>query len=348
MQDMKQRIFPGTSEWPDFLVSTAPGAWAADPLGDGFEHQTLDFGADGEGPAVATLIRYRPKGWRNKLRRKARGVILSVHGWSDYFYNRELAEFWHRRGYHFYALDLRHHGRSLRAEHELPGYVDDLRAYDEELGATMQLLRTAHPALPVVAQGHSTGGLVLCLWMARTNPPITALVLNSPWLEFQGTAFLRIPIHGLMEAITRTNPRRKLSGPEFDHYWRSLSAEAHGEWDLHRLWRPRIAFPNTAGWLKTIFDGHALVAKGLKLQVPIFVLTSDRTQIGAVYSPDMQHSDSVIDVQQTRLRAMKLGSFVTLCEVPGAMHDVFTSAEPARAAAYRDLRLWLRILGTPR
>jgi alpha-beta hydrolase superfamily lysophospholipase len=348
MQDMKEPIFPGTNSWPDFLLSSEPNEWVQDPLGKDFQHQTLDFGTDAEGPAVATLVRYRPTGWRNRLGRKAQGVVLSIHGWSDYFYNPELASFWHHHGYHFYALDLRHHGRSLRTEHELPGYVDDLATYDEELNASMEILRAAHPGLPVVAQGHSTGGLVLSLWLARAKPDIKALVLNSPWLEFQGTAFLRIPMHGLMEAITRTNPRRKLSGPEFDHYWMSLSDQAHGQWDVHRLWRPRIAFPNTAGWLKTIFDGHAQVAKGLKLQLPIFVMTSDRTHIGTTYSPDMQHCDSVLDVQQTRLRSLKLGSFVTLCEVPGAMHDVFTSAEPARAAAYRDLHLWLRMVGSTR
>ncbi|WP_190265124.1 alpha/beta hydrolase [Glutamicibacter nicotianae] len=348
IQDMKHFVVPESSNWPDFMSSTCPGQWVEDPLGPDFEHQTLDFGTDAEGPAVATLIRYRPAGFRQRLGRKAQGIVLSVHGWSDYFYNRELAVFWHHHGYHFYALDLRRHGRSLRAEHALPGYVDDLADFDEELEATLELLRKEHPGLPVVAQGHSTGGLILSLWIARRQPEIKALVLNAPWLEFQGTAFLRIPIHGLMEAITRTNPRRKLSGPEFDHYWQSLSTDSHGQWDVHRLWRPRVAFPNTAGWLKTIFDGHALVAKGLKLQQPIFVLTSDRTHIGTTYSPDMQHCDSVLDVQQTRLRAMKLGSFVTLSEIPGAMHDVFTSAEPARAAAYRDLSLWLRMVGTAR
>lgn len=48
---------------------------------------------------------------------------------------------------------------------------------------------------------------------------------------------------------------------------------------------PEDRLPNTAGWLKTIFDGHAQVAKGLKLQLPIFVMTSDRTHIGTTYSP---------------------------------------------------------------
>ncbi|UYQ79054.1 alpha/beta hydrolase [Glutamicibacter sp. JL.03c] len=341
---MKEQIIPVSDSWPDYLSSTPAGEWIQDLLGPGFEQQTLDFGMDAEGPAIATMVRYRPLGFRKRLGRKAEGVVLSVHGWSDYFYNRELATFWHSRGYHFYAIDLRRHGRSLREEHQLPGYVDDLASFDEDLDAAMKVIRSEHPHLPIVAQGHSTGGLILSLWLARTAPEIKALILNSPWLEFQGTAFLRIPIHGLMDAITRTNPRRKLMGPEFDHYWQSLSTHAHGEWDVHRLWRPRLAFPNTAGWLKTIFEGHALVAKGLDIDVPILVMTSDKTRIGTSYTPEMQHCDSVLDVQQTRLRAGKLGSFVTLCEVPGAMHEVFTSAGPARATAYRDLALWLRMI----
>jgi len=345
---MKLPLSPASETWPDYLSSTAAEQWAPDPMGPDIEQRTFDFGFDDEGPALATLVRYSPAGWRQQLGRRAQGIVLSIHGWSDYFYNRELAAFWHAQGYHFYALDLRRHGRSLRAEHQLPGYVDDLSVFDQEIEAALNLMTAEHPRLPVVAQGHSTGGLILSLWIARTQPRIQALVLNSPWLEFQGTAFLRIPIHGLMEAITRTNPRRKLMGPEFDHYWQSLSSQGQGQWDVHRLWRPRLAFPNTAGWLKTIFEGHAMVAKGLGLKLPVLVMTSDRTHIGASYSPDMQHCDSVLDVQQTRTRAAKLGSFVTLCEVSGAMHDVFTSAEPARALAYQDLGLWLRMIGSSR
>ncbi|MGO2053610.1 alpha/beta hydrolase [Glutamicibacter sp. 287] len=337
-----------SGQWPDFTTTTNPGQWVADPLGEGFEYTTLDFGTDSEGPAVGTLVRYKPAGWRNRLPRKFNGVVLSVHGWSDYFFNRELAEFWHQRGYHFYALDLRRYGRSLRAEHEIPGFVDDLAVYDQELEAAMDLLGTAHPDLPIIGQGHSQGGLILSLWVARTGPRIQALVLNAPWLEFQGTAFLRVPMHGILEAIGRTNGRRKLALPEFDHYWNSLSDQGVGEWDIHRLWRPRLAFQPTTAWMKTILDGHATVAKGLNLTQPIFVISSDASHFSTSYSPAMQSTDSVIDIHQIRLRALKLGSFVTLAQIHGAMHDVFTSAEPARAAAYRDLALWLRLLDRPR
>ncbi|WP_313813764.1 alpha/beta hydrolase [Glutamicibacter sp.] len=332
-------------QWPQFLPSSTEGQWLADPLGPDYEYTTLDFGVDAEGPLVATVVRYVPAqrfGWLRG--RRVKGVVLSVHGWSDYFYNRQLAEFWHAQGYHFYALDLRHHGRSLREEHQLPGYVDDLQHLDLELNAALDLVRRAHPDLPVVAQGHSMGGLVLSLWIDRTHAPIQALVLNAPWLEFQGTAFLRIPINGLMEAMARSNPRRKILATQFDHYWQSLSDSAQGQWDLHPIWRPAFAFPSTAGWLHTILEGHAQIAKGLSLSIPVLLLTSNESHLSTTYSAAMQYADSVIDVNQTRLRALKLGSFVTLSRVKGAMHDVFSSAEPARATAYRDLQLWLKML----
>ncbi|NAZ15717.1 alpha/beta fold hydrolase [Glutamicibacter soli] len=332
------------ARWPEFLPSTPPGVWVPDPLGPGYEYQTLDFGSDAEGPLVATLVRYAPSGWFRKLGHRAKGVVLSVHGWSDYFYNRELAEFWHHRGYHFYALDLRHHGRSLRKEHELPGYISALEDLDLELDASLGILQREHPELPVVAQGHSMGGLILSLWISRTSPNIKGLVLNAPWLEFQGTAFLRVPINGLMEAMSRSNPRRKVLANQFDHYWQSLSDQASGQWDIHPIWRPTLAFPTTAGWLHTILKGHAQVARGLNLSLPILMLTSKTSHFSTSYSEQMQHTDSVIDVTQTRLRALKLGSFVTLSELDGAMHDVFTSAEPARATAFRDLNLWLKML----
>ncbi|MDR4532787.1 alpha/beta hydrolase [Glutamicibacter sp. PS] len=329
-----------TRQWPDFAKSTDPGQWVDDPLGDGFSYTTLPLRDDGDAPTLATLVRYRRTGFKRLLDRP-RAVVLSVHGWSDYFYNPELAHFYAGQHVAFYALDLRRFGRSLRVEHELPGFVSDLRIYDEELAAALEIIEAEHPGLPLVLHGHSLGGLVLCLWLARTGLSATGLVLNSPWLEFQGTAFLRAPMKGLLEAMARGNPRRKLRLPEVDTYWRSMSAEGEGWWDLHRVWRPMKAFPATAGWLSTVLEGHAVIAKGLALELPIFVATSKRTHFSLQYASDIQSTDSVIDAVQTRARALHLGSLVTLCTIESAMHDVFASAPEPRAEAYRSLSRWL-------
>ena len=39
--------------------------------------------------------------------------------------------------------------------------------------------------------GHSTGGLIAALWAAKHPDRVTALVLNSPWLDLQGSALVR-------------------------------------------------------------------------------------------------------------------------------------------------------------
>lgn len=332
-----------SSQWPDFLTSTDLGGWAADPLGEDFEHTTLDLGADGEGPVLGTLVRYVPK-QPPPGNPEERGILLSVHGWSDYFYNRELAEFWRAAGYRFYALDLRRYGRSLRSEHQRPGYVEHLAEYHQELDAAADLLTAEHPGLPLLVQGHSLGGLIISLWAQQSTARLAGLVLNAPWLEFQGTQFLRIPAQGLMEAMARRSPTRILHLPELDHYWLSLSQDGHGEWDIHPLWRPRHAFRPTVGWMRTVLEAHAKVAKGLDLELPVLVLTSAQSHFGASYDPLMQRTDSVVDVNLVRQRSLKLGSFVTNAIITDAMHDVFTSSAGPRAESYAKVRRWLHLL----
>ncbi|GAA1809174.1 hypothetical protein GCM10009749_17050 [Agromyces neolithicus] len=109
--------------------------WRPDVLGEGFEQLTLPLGDDDEGEVVATLVRHRPR--RRRWFWQARGAasdidVLYVHGWSDYFFNRALAEFFTNAGARFFALDLRKYGRSLRPG-QTPGYVTDLATYDADI-----------------------------------------------------------------------------------------------------------------------------------------------------------------------------------------------------------------------
>src|ERR1700719_3652757 len=80
-------------------------AWQPDVL-DGYWRCTLPLGPDpdGEGEVVATLIR---KGAGNDTTSSAGRAVLAVHGYTDYFFNTELADAFTARGFAFYALDLR-------------------------------------------------------------------------------------------------------------------------------------------------------------------------------------------------------------------------------------------------
>src|SRR5690625_3126698 len=97
------------------------GRWARDVLGEGFEARTLPLDDDEEGEVVATIVRHT-----RTSKRPVPHAVLYLHGWSDYFFQSELAEYWTERGAAFYALDLRKYGRSLRV-HQTAGFVESLR-----------------------------------------------------------------------------------------------------------------------------------------------------------------------------------------------------------------------------
>ena len=311
--------------------------WQPDILGPSFESLELHTTRDGF-QQTATLIRYlgaTPDGTP-----PARGTVLFLHGWSDYFFNRELAEFFAGQGFSFFALDLHNHGRSLRPE--LPGgYVADLDHYDQDILAALD---SCHPASgrPLLLMGHSTGGLVASLWAARHPDRVDGLILNSPWLEMHGSPAVRHAARSLLAPLSRMRPQTVLRLPERGFYWRSISSEAEGEWELDDRFRPPLAFPVRAGWLSAILSGQSKVARGLRLSQPIVVLMSTSSSNGPLWREDMRRSDAVLDVNTMAVRALELGTSVTLERVDGALHDVFLSPAAVREEAYGRLRRWLK------
>lgn len=315
--------------------------WSDDVLGEGFRCLTLPLPPDDEGQVVATIVSPTdsPIG-------VTAGVVLYLHGWSDYFHQRELARFWTDAGFAFYALDLRKCGRSLRPW-QTSGYVTDLEEYDADIEAALSAIRTNMTArgiggdpYDVSMMGHSTGGLLAALWTQRNPDTVSALVLNSPWLDFTGSSIIRSVTVGLFESIARIRPRTRIKLPEFGFYWRSISQTRDGEWDLNEQWRPEFTFPVTAGWLSAVLTGHNSVNRGLGLSVPVLVLTSATSTISPVWKETMMTSDSVLDADLMRDKALKLGDHVTVVQLHGALHDVFLSSAEVRQRAYADMQHW--------
>jgi len=320
-----------------------PGAWVEDILGPGFEQQTLDLGTDGP----ATLVRSRP---RMPWLRPLTGVdVLYVHGWSDYFFQRELARFWTGLGATFYALDLHAYGRSLRPG-QTPGYAAALDDYDVDIAAALDAM--GHPlgraagsgagsrARRLVLMGHSTGGLTLSLWAARHPAVATALVLNSPWLELQTGSIGRQAIAPLIEVRARFDPLGSHPVVDLGFYTRA-QRELGTLPDSPDGWRPERGFPTHPGWLAAVVRGHATVAAGVAIDCPVFTLLSARWTSPLQWHEDMTSTDSVLDVDHIARAAARLGPLVTIARIDGAVHDVFLSAPGPRDAAYAALRRWL-------
>ncbi|MCK8478518.1 MULTISPECIES: alpha/beta hydrolase [Microbacterium] len=325
--------------------------WTPDVLGDEFEQLTLDLGADDQGPVVATLVRALPAepGWWDRVRRRAPqldGVdVLYVHGWSDYFFQKRLARFWTSRGARFFALDLRKYGRSLR-EGQTPGYVADLATYDEDIAAALTEMGRGEGGgesdRRLVLLGHSTGGLTLSLWASRHPGVADAVILNSPWLEFQ-FAPARAAIAPMVELQARIRPLEAAPQVDLGFYTRAQQevADPDDPMEVNPLWRPVQTMAVYAGWLHAILSGHKTVAGGLSITAPVCVLLSARFVPPTRWSEELTSADSVLVVDDIARAALRLGSTVTVERIDGALHDVFLSRHEAREDAYRRLDRWV-------
>ena len=287
---------------------------------------------------VATLVRRVGPGGGDR-----RPAVLYLHGWNDYFFQTHLADAFADLGYAFHALDLRRYGRSLR-QGQLRGFVTDLADYFLELDAAADVIAEDHDGFLVV--GHSTGGLVSALWTAARPGRVDALVLNSPWLDLQGSALVRTLGSPLVEAVGSRNPTSVLRlPPDLGYYARVLHAEHGGEWEYDTDLKSSPGPPIRAGWLRAVLAGHQKVAAGLGIEAPVLVLASAGSDFGRKWHEGLRGVDTVLDVEQIALRAVRLGRHVTLVRVPEGIHDLVLSAPAVRASVLATTARWLRAYG---
>jgi len=326
--------------------------WEPDVL-PGYWQQTLPLGPDpdGEGELVATLVR------RGEPDPSATRAVLLVHGFTDYFFNTELADHFAAHGFAFYALDLHKCGRSWR-EGQTPHFTTDLARYDAELERALDLMVAdarsdvagqAAPAAKVLVYGHSAGGLIVSLWLDRLRARgaterqhVAGLVLNSPWLDLQGPAILRTPpTAAAIATLSRLRKRMVVRPPTEGGYGTTLHRDYSGDFDYDLTWKPIGGFPVTFGWINAIRRGHAKLHRGLDVGVPNLILRSDRS-VREVSDPDAIHrGDAVLDVKQIARWAGCIGNRTTVVPIADAKHDVFLSVAESRRAAYHELDSWL-------
>ena len=187
--------------------------------------------------------------------------------------------------------------------------------------------------------GHSTGGLTLSLWAHRHPGVASAVILNSPWLEFQ------LPREALMPLVELRARRRPMGPiPQVDlGYYSRAQAEAADPSDpveVNLAWRPEQTMTVHAGWLGAILRGHDRIEQGLSIDAPVLVMLSGKSARPIRWHDELTRTDSVLVVDDIARAALKLGPLVTIARIDGALHDVFLSRHEAREQAYRVLAGW--------
>lgn len=310
-----------------------PGQSESDVLGAPYTAETIDLPDDDEGPVQATLV-------HRAAAEKTGKAVLHVHGFADYFFQTGFAEFWVGRGYDFYALDLRKYGRSIR-KHQTPNFVTDIRDYFAEIDEAWSRITDRDHHDHVVLTAHSTGGLTLPLWANDRRPEPAGMVLNAPWFDLAGSAWMRTVGTHLVEQVGRRRPKRLIPRPVSGLYARSLHKDHEGEWDFNLEWKPINSWPVYAGWLAAIRRAHHELHRGIDVGCPALVLTSGSTSYPSTMGDDVHGHDIVLDVEQIRRWAPALGRHVTIAAVEGARHDVTLSREPARMRVYEEIERFL-------
>lgn len=315
--------------------------WQPDHLGAGFVSTTIPLAPDDEGDVVATLTKHvvaEDPGALAATPTTPHFALLYLHGWNDYFYHPHLAREIARAGGICYALDLRKYGRSLR-EHQTPGFVTNLRTYDEDIHQALRVIRAERGyGFDIVLGGHSTGGLTAALWADRHPGALRALILNSPWLALQGSPMLNMITAPVAGTVSRINPLRVLPVPDNGVYYRTLVELG---WDFNPAWRQDPSPAIRAGWLSAITTAHDRVAAGLEISCPILMMTAASSDFRLEYSDELCGVDSVLSVPALRRAALNLGPLVTLAAFRGAIHDVFLSTSQVRAEVFGELHRFL-------
>lgn len=303
-------------------------------LSEEFDFQTINLADDYEGKVTATLIA------ANSNTRKRRSVLY-IHGWSDYFFHPHVATAFNEQRFDFYALELRKYGHSL-LKHQHPNYCRSLEEYFEEISIALRQIHQKNNQ-PIILLGHSTGGLIAGLYMnfGAEKALVSLLILNSPFLELNVSKLSRKFLPLIARFGASLLPFSKVEKTVSPVYNQSLHKDFYGEWDFDKAWKPINHFPTYLAWLSAVVDAQSKLRHHSAIKVPTMVMHGSKSLIPKKYTVQAQTSDCVLNIDDIRQIAPKLGHDITMIEIKDAVHDIFLSKEEVRKRAFAEMFGWL-------
>ncbi len=318
-----------------FLVCAVYAQYTPDILGDGYLRRTFRMPDDYEGKVVCTLVkRSRPD--------SARQAILYIHGYNDYFFQKQLGDSVNAHGYNFYAIDLRKYGRSILPNQD-PFFCKSLKEYFADIDTALATIRTEGNER-ILLMAHSTGGLIASYYLdgKKGKSPVDGLILNSPFLDWNFGWFMEAIVLPTVAFVGRLFPNLTVQGTGNPNYAYSLLRQRKGEWEFDTSWKMPCGHPKKAGWIKAIHEAQQTVQKGLRLNCPILVMSSDKSfPESGEWHEEYMISDIVLDVSDIQKYGEKLGANVTRDTIPNGLHDLILSQKPYRNEAYQTIFEWL-------
>ena len=303
--------------------------WGPDLL-EGYESKFVRMEVAFDGPVRCTII-------RKLCAKPSRKAFLYVHGFNDYFFQREFGERMVDSGVNFYAVDLRRYGRS-RLPWQYPFNVRRQHEFFEDIDSALAQIRR-DGCTDITLGGHSTGGLTVSYYAAMRGRLIGVdrVVTDSPFLEWNFSPFMRDVAANLIEGFAHITPDAKIKQDHCDGYAYSLLRQYDGEWEYNTDWKMIYSPPVTMSWVGAV--NHAqrqLLKRGRFITVPFLLMTSSRAIKGCDYTPEFSTGDCVLDPPMIRKRGARLAfdSLRVECVVDSGLHDLILSRKAVRDRAY--------------
>ncbi|MCV2401621.1 alpha/beta hydrolase [Marinomonas sp. C2222] len=278
-------------------------------------------------------------------------AILYIHGYTDYFFQAGLAEYFISLGYRFYAIDLRGYGRSIRP-YRPPTWCESISEYIDDLDLALATIKQDGIAETIVL-AHSTGALISANYLAKkqqapsldnddkqTLSTVTGLIFNSPFLALpfspQQIKWLKKPV----KAIVSSFPSGVIKTNKPIVYAKSLHSQFEGEWDYRLDWKPENGFGLSLHWLNEIIRAQEWLATQT-LNIPTLLCRSEVSTISKKSVGDMQQGDGVLHVESMEEAVKNTFDNLTIKVIPKGFHDLYLSKEPAQQAYLQTMSDWL-------
>lgn len=317
-------------------VTAYDTAWHPDSLLPGYQYRYVDQERDYAGDVRSTIIRREVEG--------SHVGVLYLHGFNDYFFQRNMGDFFVDHGVNFYAVDLRKYGRSLMAG-QRRYQVRDVKEYFPDIDSALVVMRDSG-IRDVVMIGHSTGGLIATYYISTLQPPmVKGLILNSPFLDWHLSKLQERILVPIVDCVASALPNLNIPQGNSTAYSESLLKDGHGRWTYDTTKKLRVSPPVETSWIRAIDRAQAEMQQGNVVKIPILLMHSDSTVEADQWTEACNHGDCVLDIANISRYGRQLGPSVTEATVRGGIHDLVLSEPAVEQAVLRSMLNFLKRLG---
>ena len=318
-----------------FILCEVYAQYVPDVLGDGYLRRTFQMPDDYEGKVVCTLVK-KPQ------LDSVKQAVLYIHGYNDYFFQKQLGDSVNAHGYNFYAMDLRKYGRSILPNQNL-FFCKSLKEYFADIDTALATIRSEGNER-ILLMAHSTGGLITPYYLnsKKGELPIDGLILNSPFLDWNFGWLMEKVVLPTVAFVGRLFPNLTVQGLGDPNYAYSLLKQYKGEWEFDTNWKMIFGHPKKAGWINAIQEAQKTVQKGIGLDCPVLVMSSNKSfPETKEWNNEYLSSDIVLDIHDIQKYGQKLGNYVTRDTIQNGIHDLILSEKDSRDHVYRTVFDWL-------